>query len=416
MKTYEKYKPSGFDWIGDIPANWKQKRLKYFARINPTDPNSNLDKSSAEEVVFLRMESVSEDGQIDQSERVRINEASSGFTYFRKGDVILAKITPCFENGKGSYLKDLETEIGFGSTEFHTIRAESNLSPSFLFYVTKSNGFKAVGEALMKGAAGQKRVTKEFVQDYPTALPSLSEQTAIADYLDKETARIDELIGKKKRLIELLKEERLAIINQAVTRGLDPNAQLKPSNIELLGDIPEHWEVKKLKYVAQLKSGDGITSESIQEEGEYPVFGGNGFRGYFSSFTHDGDFVLVGRQGALCGNIKYASGKFWASDHAVVVTMVEDNELKWLGELLTVMNLNQYSQSAAQPGLSVEMIKNLSIPVPPITEQMKLAEFIRSEAVKIDATVLTIEKEIGLLNEYRTALISEVVTGKLKVA
>ncbi len=109
-----------------------------------------------------------------------------------------------------------------------------------------------------------------------------------------------------------------------------------------------------MKYVADLRSGNNLTSEQIKQDGDYRVYGGNGLRGYYNDFTHDGGFVLIGRQGALCGNIHYAKNKFWATDHAVVVTRLGDYELTWLGELLRVMNLNQYSVAAAQPGLSVD--------------------------------------------------------------
>lgn len=358
--------------------------------------------------------------------RKRISEVSSGFTRFEKDDVIVAKITPCFENSKGALLDDLVTDFGYGSTEFHVLRANESISPRFLFYITKIHSFMQTGEASMSGSAGQKRVPSSFVENFFLGSPPFTEQTAIANYLDEKTAQIDTLIEKKQKLIELLKEERTAIINHAVTKGINPKAKLKPSGlsavtnaaqagIEWLGDIPEHWEVKKLKYVAILKSGEGITADSIRDEGEYPVFGGNGVRGYTSSYSHEGDFVIIGRQGALCGNINYAKGKFWASEHAVVATPIETYNLIWFGELLRTMNLNQYSQSAAQPGLAVENVRNLFVPVPSFNEQTKIAQHVQTHTTRIATTISKIEREIGLLQEYRTALISEVVTGKIKV-
>ena len=140
----------------------------------------------------------------------------------------------------------------------------------------------------------------------------------------------------------------------------------KDSGVEWLGKVPEHWEVYALKRIANLQSGDTISPDDIEEDGQYPVFGGNGLRGYTTNFTHDGTHALIGRQGALCGNINYAHGKFWASEHAVVVSTLNNVETVWLGELLRAMNLNQYSVSAAQPGLSVDIIRNLFIAVPPL--------------------------------------------------
>ena len=122
--------------------------------------------------------------------------------------------------------------------------------------------------------------------------------------------------------------------------------------------MPEHWEVRRLKTVCGMKSGDGITAMSIEPAGEYPVYGGNGLRGYTSSYTHDGNFALIGRQGALCGNVHIAQGRFWASEHAVVATVHSGHALEWFGAILGVMNLNQYSIAAAQPGLSVERVLN----------------------------------------------------------
>ena len=174
------------------------------------------------------------------------------------------------------------------------------------------------------------------------------------------------------------------MITQAVTRGINPKVKLKDSGINWLGKVPEHWQVKKLKYISFLRSGEFITSESIRPNGEYPVYGGNGLRGYTSSTTHSGHYVLIGRQGALCGNINYADGDFWASEHAIVCNPIQDYNVVWLGELLRIMNLNQYSVSAAQPGLSVEVIKNLKIPVPNVEEQNQIFDFLNSELERIN--------------------------------
>jgi len=177
-----------------------------------------------------------------------------------------------------------------------------------------------------------------------------------------------------------------------------------------LGDVPEHWHTCSLKRVVKLQSGDSITGESIEEQGAYPVYGGNGSRGYTTSFTHEGYFALIGRQGALCGNVNYANGKFWASEHAVVVTPIKPVSTVWLGELLRTMNLNQYSVAAAQPGLSVDIISNLRIPLPSLEEQYCIATFLGRETSKIDALISAQETLITLLAEKRQATISHAVT------
>lgn len=175
-------------------------------------------------------------------------------------------------------------------------------------------------------------------------------------------------------------------------------------------DVPLGWTSKKLKYVASLRSGETIGPQAIEDEGNYPVFGGNGRRGFTSEFTHSGDYVLIGRQGALCGNVNYASGQFWASEHAIVVDPRGDANVRWLGELLGSMNLNQYSQSAAQPGLAVDFIANLEIPVPPETEQLGIAAFLERKTGHIDRLVAAKQRLLELLAEKRRALITHAVT------
>ncbi|MFL5384463.1 MAG: restriction endonuclease subunit S [Longimicrobiaceae bacterium] len=177
-----------------------------------------------------------------------------------------------------------------------------------------------------------------------------------------------------------------------------------------LHSLPPGWEKKKLKYVAFLKSGEMITSDTIDASGEFPVYGGNGLRGYTSAYTHCGDYVLIGRQGALCGNINFVSGCFWASEHAIVAKPRVQGVKTWLGELLRSMELNQYSQSAAQPGLAVEVISNLDIPVPPASVQRKIAAFLDLETVRLDALVASKERVLRLLAEKRRALINHAVT------
>ena len=246
-------------------------------------------------------------------------------------------------------------------------------------------------------------------------VPPLPEQAAIVRYLDRVDRRIRCYVAAKRKLVALMEEEKQAVVTRAVTRGLDPNARLKPSGVEWLGDVPEHWEVRRLKTICGMKSGEGITAESIEAIGAYPVYGGNGLRGYVSSYTHDGGFALIGRQGALCGNVHIARGQFWASEHAVVAALDVGHDIDWFGAILTAMNLNQYSIAAAQPGLAVERVLNLHLPVPPKLEQKNVANHIGVATVGIDAGIARARRQIQLLEEYRTRLIADVVTGKLDV-
>jgi type I restriction enzyme, S subunit len=193
-------------------------------------------------------------------------------------------------------------------------------------------------------------------------------------------------------------------------RRFKPYPAYKDSGVEWLGEIPAHWEVKALKRLASLRAGAAITAETIEETGEFPVFGGNGIRGFTSSYTHEGDFPLIGRQGALCGCVNFASGRFWASEHAVVAVPQAEVHPYWLSYLLRAMSLNSYSESAAQPGLAVDTISALHVPAPGCYEERTIAAFLDRETARMDALVGKKERLIELLQEKRTALITRAVT------
>ena len=218
-------KDSGIEWLGKIPKHWEVKRLKNVADINATKQELKYEEVKDREVVFLAMESVSENGQIDNSEKRPVSELWEGFTYFQKNDVIIAKITPCFENGKGAWLNNLESDFGFGSTEFHTVRGHKNrLDNHYFYHVTKSDVFMKIGEAFMTGSAGQKRVSTNFVLTFKLAFPPIKEQIEISNYLQKRTTAIDQLIKNIEAQIEKLQELRKIKIYEAVTGKIKVNA------------------------------------------------------------------------------------------------------------------------------------------------------------------------------------------------
>lgn len=170
--------------------------------------------------------------------------------------------------------------------------------------------------------------------------------------------------------------------------------------------------MKKLKYVAHLQSGESITAEKFVEKG-YPVYGGNGFRGYTDTYTHDGEYILIGRQGALCGNVNYAKNKFFATEHAIVVYPFHNESCLWLGEIIRLADLGKFSQSAAQPGIAVNIIKNIYIPVPPLPEQQQIADYLEQKSTETAQAIAVIERQLRLLQEYKTTLINASVTGKI---
>jgi type I restriction enzyme, S subunit len=193
-------------------------------------------------------------------------------------------------------------------------------------------------------------------------------------------------------------------------RHVNRYAAYKESGVEWIGEMPAHWVVKRIKDMSTLQSGISIVSEQIEENGEYPVYGGNGLRGYYSRYTNNGNYILIGRQGALCGNINYASGKFWASEHAVVVYLNSRVNIKWYGEMLRVMNLNQHSIAAAQPGLAVDRIKRLLLPVPPLPEQKAIAACLDTKTAQIDRQIELLSKKAMQYGKLKQSLINETVT------
>lgn len=183
----------------------------------------------------------------------------------------------------------------------------------------------------------------------------------------------------------------------------------KPSGIEWLGEIPAHWEVKRVKDLGEYQSGFFIDANEFANDNEYPVFGGNGLRGYACKFNHNGDYILIGRQGALCGNINFATGKFWATEHAVVVYSKKCIHKKWYAYLLEIMNLNQYAISAAQPGLSVEKIRRLMLPYISYSEQTTIANYLDSKTAAIDRKIELLTAKADKYKALRRSLINETV-------
>jgi type I restriction enzyme, S subunit len=180
-----------------------------------------------------------------------------------------------------------------------------------------------------------------------------------------------------------------------------------------VGVIPEDWGVKKLKHLGSMNSGEGITAKYINEAGNYPCFGGNGLRGFTSRFTHNGEYALIGRQGALCGNVQYVTGVFFASEHAVVVTPGMNTDIKWLSYVLKDIQLNQYSESSAQPGLSVTKILELSVATPTLkSEQIAIAEALSD----MDSLISSLEKLIAKKQSIKQGAMQVLLTGKKRLS
>ena len=446
MNKYNAYKDSGIEWIGEIPEGWTIKRLKHVVR-EPLKYGANESASDDDpnNPRYIRITDFGNDGKLKPDTFKSLPDEIANDYLLEEGDLLFARSGTV---GKTFLFKDYKEKACYAGYLIKASVDNELLNSSFLAYLTKGNYYENWKLSSFQQATIQNIGADKYNNLFVPVPSSFNESNKIANYLDHKTAEIDTLIKKKKQLIALYKEERTATINAAVTgkidvtkmseTGLDrlkdgqdldgkrnPDNQkilsscsdrkMKDSGIEWIGEIPEEWEVTKLKFVTNLKSGENIVSEQISKSGKYPVYGGNGLRGYFDDYTHSGNFVLIGRQGALCGNVNYTKGDFWASEHAVVCSILNNHNFVWLGNLLEVMNLNQYSQSSAQPGLAVEKIKNLHIPAPSEIESQEIGEFINDFKRKINHLISKTAKEIDLLQEYKTALISEVVLGKVDV-
>jgi len=214
-------KDSGVEWLGEVPEHWGVKRLRFIAQLNPSKKETTeLDRET--EVSFLPMEAISDDGSLNLERTRPIGEVETGYTYFREGDVTIAKITPCFENGKGAVMRGLFGGIGFGTTELIVARAKPfEATSNYLHWLFISAWFRKYGEASMYGAGGQKRVSDDFVRDFAIAIPAISEQQIITTFLDHETAKLDTLTTEAQRAITLLQERRTAVISATVTGKID---------------------------------------------------------------------------------------------------------------------------------------------------------------------------------------------------
>lgn len=401
-KNFDDYISSGYDYLPKVPTHWRVLRNRQLFQFKKRIVGKFVEKY---QVLSLTLNGVIP--RDIESGKGKMPAEFDSYQIVKPRNLIFC----LFDIDETPRTIGISSHEGMVTGAYKVAEVVKEHSPEFVYYyylhLDEFKGLKPFYTGL------RKVVRPETFLGLCIPVPPLEEQRTIAAFLDFETARIDKLIAQQQRLIELLKEKRQAVISHAVTKGLNPDAPMKDSGVEWLGEVPEHWQVAKLSYVLKLKSGDGITSEDIEPEGSYPVFGGNGVRGYTTKYNCYGDFVLIGRQGALCGNINIAKGRFYASEHAVVVHPQKQCGITFISEFLRLMDLGQYSVSAAQPGISVERINMLYIALPPYAEQVSIGEQVTEVKTKIELLMMQASKGIELLKERRTALISAAVTGKI---
>ena len=433
------------EWLGAVPECWEVMRLRHAVNLNPSKSEAaSLEPDT--KVSFLPMEAVGEDGSLSLNQTRPISTVKNGYTYFRNGDVTIAKITPCFENGKGALMRGLKEGIGFGTTELIVARPhQDRITSEFLAFLFRSAEFRLLGEGEMYGAGGQKRVPDSFVREFDTALPPLEEQAAIVAFLDRETGKIDALVDEQRRLIELLKEKRQAVISHAVTKGLDPDVAMKDSGVEWLGEVPEHWEVMPFKRVIQgIESGTSVNATDIPSDNtEVAVLKTSCV--YTGQFDHTKNKVVVEneidrvscplRAGSLivsrmntpdlvgaAGFVDSAPSNIFLPDRLWQVSLKSEDVNTEFAHLWTQSDIYRSQIKSTCTGTSSSM-KNLGqgdfggflFVNPPITEQEQIVSELNIELDKYDDLTVKANHAITLLQERRTALISAAVTGKIDV-
>ncbi len=406
MTTYEAYKDSGVQWLGEIPEHWEIEKGKWLFIKNERPA-----RLEDEIVTCFR------DGEVT----LRKNRKTDGFTMalkehgyqgIRKGDLVIHNMD-AFAGAIGVSDSDGKSTPVYSAC---TPRKEGTVDPYYYAYFMRDLAKGGFIQSLAKGI--RERSTDFRFNDFGEVLlsfPPLCEQTAIANFLDFKTAQIDKAIGIKQKQIELLKERRQILIHKAVTRGLNPNVKMKDSGVEWIGEIPGGWEVKKVKHFSKIQSGNSIINENLKDDGEIEVYGGNGFMGFTDKHNVQGEKIIIGRVGAYCGNVRLIKEKKWISDNALILSLTDGEDYNYFSILLSAANLNTLNTSNAQPLITGTKVMNFSLPLPSKKEQEIIYEHIKNLSTKVATAISLKEKEIEKLKEYKTSLINSAVTGKIKV-
>ncbi|RRV65467.1 restriction endonuclease subunit S (plasmid) [Pseudomonadaceae bacterium T75] len=434
FKLYPAYKDSGVAWLGEVPEHWRLTPIKHLALLNPR--KSDYDGDTEQLCSFVPMEKL-KTGVVQLDEERPIEEVIGGYTYFEDGDVLQAKVTPCFENKNVAIAQGLTNGIGFGSSEINVLRPYQGVNADYLYYRVQEDSYMSFCTSSMIGAGGLKRVPTDVINNFKIAAPTLCEQTQIARFLDHETARIDALIEEQQRLIELLKEKRQAVISHAVTKGLDPTVPMKDSGVEWLGEVPAHWTCGALARVAE-RVVVGIAeaaTHAYAEEG-VPILRATNIRagkiigellyinddfadGLGSKLMRAGDLVTVRTGNAGVTAVVPESLDGCQCFTMLITTLSKGSDPEYYCLLLnshyakTYFNLEGWG--TAQVNISVPILKWLPVPIPPLDEQQEISKYLHSEMLKLDALIDSASEISSLLSERRSALISAAVTGKIDV-
>ncbi|MEW5920365.1 MAG: restriction endonuclease subunit S [Bacillota bacterium] len=421
-KPYPNYKDSGIEWLGEIPEHWDIYRLKYCVDLineKVDGRESTLPYIGLEHIEPWTGKLVSVVGEIS---------TDSQANHFKPGDVLFGKLRP--------YLAKVlcAKEEGICTGELLVLRP-TRILQCYLFNYMLTREWILIVDSSTYGAK-MPRASWEFIGKLPVLVPPVEEQRAIAAFLDRETARIDAIIEKKQRQIELLQEKRTALISRAVTKGLNPDVKMKDSGIEWLGEVPDHWDVWKVTHGFQrLGSGttpksdnlnyyDGyipwVTTSELREnviEDTINKLTDDALRDYPALRLYPAGTLLFAMYGATIGRMGILGISATVNQACAAFTepITLDPKFTYYWLLMRRPILIALSAGGGQPNLSQEDLRQLRIPAPPPDEQRAIAAFLDRETARIDALTEKIRKSIDLLREYHTAVISAVVTGKIDV-
>ena len=406
LQPYPAYKPSGVEWLGDVPEHWGVARLKGHV-ANITDPTGECQPGE----IYIALEHVE-----SWTGRFRSAEDDVGFVSlgrrFQRADVLFGKLRPYL----AKVISPRRNGVCVG--EFLVLRPRShNFQTRYLEYLLRSKPNIDAIDASTFGAR-MPRADWQFIGSMGQPLPPRPEQAAIVRYLDYVDRRIRRYVSVKERLVGLLKEEKQAVINRAVTRGLDRNVPLRPSGVEWLGEVPAHWEVRRLRSLAAIGTGGRDTIDR-KEDGPYPFFVRSQTVERIDTWSFDGEAVLTAGDGVGVGKVfHYANGKF--DYHQRVYKFSEFRHL--LGQFFfhyfrsTLRNeVFQGTAKSTVDSLRLPMLQNFPVALPPPSEQGAISEYLDKATAAIDAAIARARRQIELIHEYRTRLIADVVTGKLDV-
>lgn len=444
MKKYDTYKHSGIEWIGEIPMHWEVKRFGYIFTFSRGLGITKQDLHDEGIPCVNYGEIHSKYGVIINPEIHKLKCVEEQYlqtdakSLLRRGDFVFADTSEDIKGSGNFTCLDSDTLTFAG---YHTVVAShSNVnSYKYLAYYFDSLGYRSQIRSCVSGIKVFS-ITQAILKYSIVILPSISEQTAIANYLDRKTAEIDSLIANKKRLLELYEEEKTAIINQAVTKGINPDAPMKDSGIDWLGEIPEHWKISPIKYIGKFINGYSFKSTDFSSTGIRVLkisniqhmridWSDESFIDDIFYESHEnfrvlkGDLVFALTRPIISTGIKAAlidiDEPILLNQRNSIYRPSEIN-IKWMYYILLSSNFIQefdsrIDKTGQQPNISSNDIGEITVPIPNEDEQNTLILYIENKCSLIDAKIDKTEKLIQLLTEYRTALISEVVTGKIKV-